>query len=346
MTESPSAAKDRPRVRDDALVECLRERYDLSPASVEFLPLGYDAAAWVYRVTTHDGATYFLKLKRGIERPNILRVPHYLREHGVPQVVAPLATTSGELWTSLGDVALILYPYVEGTSGLEAGLTLAQWTKFGAILRAVHAAALPEEIARTLPREAFRPDSRYRASALAVASSEDRAPADAISAELTAFLSDKRAVGERVVQRCDELGAELRARCWDFVFCHADIHVANVMIDVDGHVVIVDWDQPVYAPKERDLMFVLGPALNGFDSSSPQEAAFVDGYGRVEIDSRALVYYRYAWAVEDIGSFAAEILRPIDPGDGSRRRALAALRGSFGANGIVAEALRSDDEIR
>jgi len=346
MSGSPSGAKDRPSVRDDALGDCLRERYALGPSSIEFLPLGYDAGAWVYRVTANDGAVYFLKLKRQIERPEILRVPYYLRDHGVPQVVAPLATTSGELWARVDDVALILYPFVAGMSGLEVGLTLAQWTEFGAILRSVHETALPDEIARSLPREAFRPDQRYRGSAVAIAAGEDVTPSDAISSELTAFLSDKRDVVGRVVQRCDELGAVLCARTWDLVLCHADIHVANVMVGIDGRVAIVDWDQPIFAPQERDLMFVLGPALSGFDPGSPQEAAFFDGYGMVEIDPLALAYYRFAWAVQDIGSFAEEILHPIVPGDGSRRRALTALRGIFGPRGIVAEALRSDRNIR
>jgi spectinomycin phosphotransferase len=340
MTGSPSGAKDRPSVPDDALVACLRERYGVTTSSIEFLPFGYDANAWVYRVTANDRTTYFLKLKRRIEHSDILRVPHYLREHGVPRAVAPLATTSGDLWVGFAGFALILYPFVAGTSGLEAGLTLAQWTEFGAALRAVHAMALPDTITRSVPHEVFRPYERCRATALAIASGNTDAPADAISTELVAFLSDNRDLIARVVARCDELGAELRQRRWDFVLCHADIHVANIMIDGDGHVHIVDWDQPIFAPKERDLMFVLGPALKGFEPDSPQEAAFFDGYGSVAIDRVALAYYRAAWAVEDIGSFAAEVLHPVDAGDGSRRRALTALCGIFGPKGILEEAMR------
>lgn len=345
MTGSPPGAKERPSVPDGALVACLRERYALEPSSIAFLPLGYDADAWVYRVTSNVGVRYFLKLKRQIERPELLHVPRHLRELGITQVVAPLATTSGELWTRLDDLALILYPFVAGKTGLDAGLTLAQWTEFGAILRNVHRAVLPGDIASILPREEFRPNERYRASALAIASGEGATPSDALSSELTAFLSDKRNLVARVVRRCDELGAELRQRHWDLVLCHADIHIANVMIDADGHVIIVDWDQPTVAPRERDLMFVLGPALNGFEPGSEEETAFFEGYGRVETDALALAYYRYAWAVEDIGSFAAEILQPLDPGDGARRRAFTALRGVFGPRGIVEEALRSDGGV-
>ncbi|HVX30113.1 MAG TPA: phosphotransferase [Nitrolancea sp.] len=297
MSGSPSGAKERLAVGDDALIACLRQRYGLAPSSIEFLPVGYDADAWVYRVVANDGAEYFLKLKRQIERPEILQVPHYLREHGTPQVVAPLATTAGELWTTIGALALILYPFVAGTNGLDAGLTLAQWTELGAILGSIHQTALPEKIADRLPRETFRPDEQSRAAALSIVSDAAMAPPDDIAADLLAFLSDKRDLVARLVRRCDELGARLRQRDWDFVLCHADIHVANVILDTGGHVVIVDWDQPTFAPRERDLMFSSSPALAGFTAGSAAETAFFEGYGSVVIDPVADAYYRYAWAV-------------------------------------------------
>lgn len=346
MTGSPSGAKIRPRVSDAALAACVHERYGLEPGTIEFLPVGYDADSWVYRVTASDDTDYFLKLKRRIEQPAMLRVPYYLREHGITQVVAPLAATSGKLWSQMDDFALILYPFVTGASGVDTGLTLAQWAEFGAILRGVHEISLPDDLGRRLPREEFRPDLDSRASALAIASGDQNTPADAISTELTTFLGDKRDLVARVVSRCDELGDRLRRRRWDLVLCHADAHLANILVDSSGHVFIVDWDQPIYAPIERDLMVVCSRALNGFAAGSPQETAFFDGYGPVAVDPIALAYYRYAWAVEDIGSFATEILRPFDSNDSSRRRALNALRGVFGPGGMVEEALRSEQNIR
>lgn len=42
----------------------------------------------------------------------------------------------------------------------------------------------------------------------------------------------------------------------DFVLCHADFHDANLLIDPTGRLFIVDWDEIILAPKERDLVFV------------------------------------------------------------------------------------------
>ena len=58
-----------------------------------------------------------------------------------------------------------------------------------------------------------------------------------------------------VVRRYRELGALLAADPPAFVLCHADIHTANIILNPRGEIRIVDWDETVIAPKERDLMF-------------------------------------------------------------------------------------------
>ena len=54
-----------PNLPDAKIRECLRATYGLTCASLDFLPIGYDASAWAYRVTTSDGERYFLKARRG-----------------------------------------------------------------------------------------------------------------------------------------------------------------------------------------------------------------------------------------------------------------------------------------
>ena len=72
------------------------------------------------------------------------------------------------------------------------------------------------------------------------------------------------------------------------MICHADIHRANIIIDKRDDIRIVDWDETVLAPKERDLMFFLG------DGHGRQvESAFLEGYGECTVDRIGLAYYRY-----------------------------------------------------
>jgi spectinomycin phosphotransferase len=61
----------------------------------------------------------------------------------------------------------------------------------------------------------------------------------------------------------------------------------------------VDWDGVVFAPKERDLMFFAG-----------EERPFWDSYGAVTIDPLSMAYYRYEWAVQEIGDYGARVFSP------------------------------------
>ncbi|MEZ4836015.1 MAG: phosphotransferase [Caldilineaceae bacterium] len=96
------------------------------------------------------------------------------------------------------------------------------------------------------------------------------------------------------------------------VLCHTDIHTANVLVDPGGDLHIVDWDQPLFAPKERDLMFFVqnGPG----EPVEPSVRHFFHGYGDTVIDWTALAYYRY-----EVGGAGVRRLRRTYPRRGWRR---------------------------
>jgi spectinomycin phosphotransferase len=105
---------------------------------------------------------------------------------------------------------------------------------------------------------------------------------------------------------------------------------------------VVDWDQPILAPRERDLMFVLGPTFNGVLEGSREAAAFFAGYGDVTPDPVALAYYRYEWAMQDIASFAERVFLRPDLEEESKQAAVRWLRVVFHPRGIAEAAYRSE----
>ncbi|NOG51705.1 MAG: phosphotransferase [Chloroflexi bacterium] len=113
------------------------------------------------------------------------------------------------------------------------------------------------------------------------------------------------------------------------IVCHGDIHVGNVLITPDGMLYLVDWDTLVYAPKERDLMFV-GAGLGSSDPLGPdaQAALFYEGYGPVQVDLSALAYYRCERIVEDIAAYCDLILLTL-PDNTDRANGLAQLASQF-----------------
>lgn len=52
----------KPDLKDEKIIECLKDAYGLNVATISFLPIGADFNTAVYRVTAHNGEDYFLKL--------------------------------------------------------------------------------------------------------------------------------------------------------------------------------------------------------------------------------------------------------------------------------------------
>jgi spectinomycin phosphotransferase len=331
---------DKPALDDEQIAACLWENYALTAAEIEFLPLGYDSDAGVYRVRA-DGQDYFLKATRAPINALSVTLPPYLKTHGIEEVIAPLPTVTQALWGRIESYAILLYPYIEGKSGMELGLSDDQWIAFGAILKRLHATRLPANLLSQLPVEDFIPHPRWTAVVRELQQSVSQRVTDhPIEKQVAAFWMDKHQEIDRVIARADQLGAALRARPSEWVVCHADIHTGNLLIDARGRLFVVDWDQPILAPKERDLMFV---TAGGFVTEPRHEAFFFQGYGDTGLDAQMLAYYRYARVLEDIGAFAERALAP-DSSDETKRDSLMWLMRQFEPNSVLAAAYQADRE--
>lgn len=324
---------------DSEMQRCLQDEYGLAVDKITFLDLGADSRAWVYRVIC-SGAQYFLKVRQSITNKASLHVTHYLHEHDVSNVMAPLPTVRQTMWAELNGYLLILYPFIEGSTGRVQGMSESQWITYGTTVRRIHGTDLPADLAAQMNRELFVPvgPSMVRDIELHLRAASIEDP----TAEELAELWDRnREVIRALSQRAEELGSRLAQSPVDFGLCHADIHTDNVMIDSGGKLWIVDWDETVLAPKERDLMFVVGGGISRQWVSPTNEQLFLQGYGDATIDPLAIAYYRYAWAISDIGDFGTQVLLRADLGPQSRRTALEFFKTLFLPGNIVENALGS-----
>jgi spectinomycin phosphotransferase len=324
----------------ERILSSLSERYGLSVARLTLVRRGLDRDAATYRAHVGDGEVFFVKLRRGAFDVTTVDLLRFLAEQGVEGVIAPLTTIAGETWTSVDGCALVVFPFVESADGYEVHLSDGQWRVLGRVLRRIHDTTVPDALASRIRREAFSP--RWREAL--VTHLEDinaGAPTDPLVAELKALMSARRGRILDVVQRAERLAHQLLSTSTGFVLCHADVHAGNVIVAADGSIYLVDWDEPVFAPRERDLMFI-GAGYWG-EARSPQEeqVLFYEGYGETEIDPVGIAYYRYERIVEDIAVFYERITSARE-GREDRTQSLDYLRSSFAPDGAVDIAYASD----
>jgi spectinomycin phosphotransferase len=331
---------ERPEIRDDQIAACIQHDYGLRVSRIAFLPLGADRDTAVFRVVADDGTPYFLKLRGGIFDETSVALPRFLSDQGIAQIIAPLATRSGQLWADLGAVKTILYPFVAGRNGYEVALSDRHWVELGAALKRIHTAALPPALADRIQQETFSPQWREIAGAFLTRVEADRF-SDPVAAELSAFMRAKRDEIADLIGRAERLAQALLTRSPAFVLCHSDVHAGNILIGADDALYIVDWDNPILAPKERDLMFAGGG--QGFTGHARQEEElhFYRGYGEAQVDPVALAYYRYERIVQDIAVYCEQLFLSDEGGD-DRPQALRHFVSNFRPDGTIAVAYQSD----
>lgn len=329
---------EKPSIPDEALVSAVQTAFGLRVTELTFLPLGADQNTAAYRAEA-DSRAYFLKLRSGILHEASVTLPRLMSNRGIEHLIVPLETLGGHLWAELDPFRLLLYPFITGCDGYEVALSDDQWIDLGRTMRRIHTMALPVDLRRQIRLEPV--ESRWATILRDLLTRLPTVPKpDGPVADLVRFLEDREGELRHAIARTQALARMVPTVQTENALCHSDLHAGNVLIEPDGGFYIVDWDEPVLAPKERDLMFIGGGYWG--DCQLPQaEALFYRGYGTTDVDLRALASYRYTRAVEDIALFCEAIL---DPGTGQsdREQSFVYLRSAFEPGGALDAARAAD----
>jgi spectinomycin phosphotransferase len=320
-----------PHPTTQQIADHLREAYGLDARDVALIPDRTHAEATVYRVEA-GGSSYFFKLTRN-QPPGSLSVVQHLADAGITEVPAPVKSRDGSLTTHIGDLSAILYPFIEGENGFTHPLTDQQWIALGAAVRAIHDVELPPSLAATMRHEAYSDVWRSRVRGL-MAGIETLEPDDEVSRGLVELLSTWRNTITKLFEHSELLAATLRKTPLPAVICHGDLHAGNVLVDDDRLLAIVDWDDPVLAPKERDLMFI-GAGIGHVWNRPEESDAFYRGYGPTVVNADALAYYRCERVVEDIAVYYDQLMLPSASQGADHALMLQKLAEAFGSNDVV-----------
>ena len=299
--------------------------------------------ASVYKAETQGGLSYFVKLKRGHRYDMSIAILALLQASGMQQIIPPIKTIDGKLTQHINDFTLIVYPFVDGQNGFCYNLTDDQWLTLGKVLRQVHEFDVPPSIKDRIRKETYSPKWREAVKSLD-AHIDGKLSSDEIALKLQTFIKGHRAVIHRLVDRAESLSQKIREQSAEFVLCHSDIHGGNVLIDGNGAIYIVDWDDPIMAPKERDLMFIGGGVANVWNNPHEEEF-FYKGYGKTEINRLILAYYRHERIVEDIAEYEQALLLTTAGGK-DRLKMYKQFTDMFEQNGVIDIAFKTDIQAR
>lgn len=324
---------EKPNISDEHLRICLHDQYDIAAAMLEFLPLGLDTLSAVYRVVSEQGTAYLLKARSGAFYAPSCQVPRYLRDQGIASVAAPLPTKSGMLWTRMGDWTLTLSPFIVGNTGWTPAMTAEQWRATGSTLRQMHQMPLPPGGFAGLRQETFDVTGyRHWVQVFDThfAGSDGKSQ---LQDALRSYWMAHQATIHLAMTSLATLAGVLQERSGPHVICHADLHPGNLIRDQAENVFVIDWEDVMAAPKERDFLFVEASPVEA--AARPDNSPFFQGYGQAAIDWIAFAYYLWERVVQDLIVSAQIVVHRDDVGEAAKADELRVFRDTLAKGGMV-----------
>lgn len=146
-------------IQEQRIIELLKANYAIEAQSAQFLQVGADMNALVYKIDAKSNS-YFLKIKDSNHEEINLAVIRFLHDSDIKEVIFPITSMDGKLIKQLEDFKMIAYPFINGQNGFEKKLTRNQWIELGKTLKKIHTLSIPLTIQKQLRKEDFSPKWR------------------------------------------------------------------------------------------------------------------------------------------------------------------------------------------
>ncbi|HEL8421839.1 TPA: aminoglycoside O-phosphotransferase APH(9)-Ia [Legionella pneumophila] len=323
---------------DQHLIALLKVYYGIDIHTVQLIVGGADMNAFGYKADSESNS-YFVKLKYGHHDEINLSIIRLLHDSGIKEIIFPIYTRDAKLFQQIDHFKIIVYPFIDAPNGFTQNLTEKQWQQLGKVLRQIHETSVPTAIQQGLRKETYSPKWREMVRSFYNKIGFDDSD-DQITADFKSFFNQKIDSIHRLVDSSEELSKKIQLNLDKYVLCHSDVHAGNVLVVNEESIYIIDWDEPMLAPKERDLMFIGGGIGNVWNK--PHEIDyFYEGYGKTNVDKIILSYYRHERIVEDIAVYGQDLLSR-DQNNESRLESFKHFKSMFDPNDVVEIAFSSD----
>lgn len=278
-------------INQEELLHKLNSKYDIGATDIDFVPKG--EASWVYIVRKHKNNQWLLKVHKAKNLSSTrFRILHDLyTKAGIENITHPIPNKENSLEFKLKGYPTALFNYIEGKTAIEQPLTEKHYEKLGELLGQIHRAkkvinyAVKEDF--NVPKEEFLSVIDYL---------ENSRTASTTQQEAINLLKPIQSRLLRQLENLKKLEATLQNSPPDFVLCHGEPSPGNIMVTPNNKVYLIDWDEPIMAPKEKDLLFfdkTLTPLLRGYAKYSNDR----------RINKTAVDFYKHAWNIAEIADW-------------------------------------------
>jgi spectinomycin phosphotransferase len=285
------------------LYTLLPDYYGLQDIVLQDAPRGFVAETYI--VLSSDNR-YFAKVVPSLYAANLdasLPVLTHLRRAGVENITSPIPTQSGELSVHFEDKILVLFNYIDGFSTFDY-----DFERYVDLIASVHAAKVDVSVKAETFATPFQDRLFEHLTQL-----WGRGFSDPHQSELQTLMLQYRAEILNDFARFEGIAADVRRLDLEQVITHGDAS-GNILKTGEGKLYLIDWDDLLLAPRERDTWFHVDDIGGGSHESNSQ--AFLTHYRKTfpayGVNWQVYDYYLHLRYFDDLYGFIANILSDIE----------------------------------
>jgi spectinomycin phosphotransferase len=283
-----------PAIDRKIIQSAIEVNYQIAVTDLTFIEGG--EASWGYHVQAQHDKHYFFKIHNGITNyQERFKLTYRLyTDSGITNITHPITNKHEAFVIFLNEYPSALFNFINGHTAAEETLDESERFALGSLLGRIHTVKTDFSL-----NEDFIYQNMHRlVNSVEIARSflKDSSSYKTQAAEL--LLEDKKIINN-CIQKLHEAGQTLQKRDIDFVICHGEPHKWNTMVDKHGEVFLIDWDDALFAPREKDLRMVLHDpiAIKGYEK-------IVGGY---KLNNDVLHYYDLEWYISSIDAWVIQI---------------------------------------
>lgn len=263
----------------------LQNEYDIQPTEMTFIPVGEESIS--YKIT--DGKKiYISKYNADISTFDQTEKTHQLllELSNNSFIVPPVESKESKTVYPIENGIVSIFPFVEGPMVVEENTDFHEELvgKLTEIITLLY--SMTPSIHTDLKKEDFHNQFAEKFSIVMNKAKHDMNKKYAA----IAMQNEKKIQG--IIEEYSKLGAFYKQHSPKLTLSHGDISGLNI-IQITGDIRLIDWDGAMFAPKERDLIFLL-------DNPNFDKKNYLETIGESHIDSKLISYYKLQWALDSI----------------------------------------------